>query len=123
MHSRKRTAGSGLIAPALALVVLGSAAAAGAQTADLAVSVSVPTPSDTVYDIGVTNNGPDTATNVSLAASLPTGVIAISVTPSPGCVFSFDATTVNCSLGSLANGASVRDRSAAASRRPATASP
>jgi hypothetical protein len=105
MHSSSRTPVSGLIASAFALLVLGSAAAASAQTADLSVSVSVPNPSDTVYAAAVTNNGPGTASSVALAVSLPGGIIAISVAPSPACAFSFDATTVNCSLGSLASGA------------------
>lgn len=105
MDSSSRRAVSGLIASALASFVLGSAAAASAQTADLAVNVSVPNPSDTTYVAEVTNNGPGTASNVALAVTLPGGVIPISVTPSPACVFSFDGSTLNCSLGSLASGA------------------
>jgi uncharacterized repeat protein (TIGR01451 family) len=105
MHSSSRTSVSGLFASAIASLVLGSAATVSAQTADLAVSVSVPNPSDTVYAAAVTNNGPGTASNVAVAVSLPTGIIAISVAPSPACAFSFDATTVNCALGSLASGA------------------
>lgn len=105
MHSSSRTVVSGLIASALASLVLGSAAAANAQTADLAVNVSAPNPSDTVYSAAVTNNGPNLASSVALAVSLPGGVVAISVTPSPACVFSFDGSTLNCSLGSLASGA------------------
>jgi len=105
MHSNSRTAASGLIASALASLILGSAVAASAQTADLAVNVSVPNPSDTTYVADVTNNGPNPASAVALAVTLPGGVIPISVTPSPACVFSFDGGTVNCSLGSLASGA------------------
>lgn len=107
MHSSSRTVVSGLICLVVALIVLGSAAAASAQTADLAVSASAPNPSDTIYAIAVTNNGPAIASSVTLSVSLPGGVIPISVTPSPACAFSFDGSTVNCSLGSFANGAAM----------------
>jgi len=105
MHSAGRTVVSGRIAAAIALLVLGSAAAATAQTADLSVNVTATDPSDTRYVADVTNNGPGAASNVALAVALPGGVIPISVTPTPACAFSFDGSTLNCALGSLANGA------------------
>jgi hypothetical protein len=54
----------------------------------------------------VTNNGPDTATNVTLADPAPTGIAYESATPgAPACQTS--ASLVQCSLGSLAAGQSV----------------
>jgi uncharacterized repeat protein (TIGR01451 family) len=55
------------------------------------------------YTITVTNNGPGTATGVTMNDSLPGGVSVVSVTPSQG---SCDGTsTISCTLGTLANGA------------------
>src|SRR5262249_50791060 len=59
------------------------------QQADLAVTktASDPTPNvgDTVtYTITLTNNGPDTATNVTVTDLLPPGMLFVSATPSEG---------------------------------------
>jgi uncharacterized repeat protein (TIGR01451 family) len=59
------------------------------QQADQALTKSVndPTPNvgDTVtFTIGLTNNGPDAATNVSIADALPAGLTLINATPSQG---------------------------------------
>jgi uncharacterized repeat protein (TIGR01451 family) len=56
------------------------------------------------YTITVTNNGPDTATDVELTDVLPAGVKLISVTPTAGACAG--ASTIVCDLGNLANGAS-----------------
>lgn len=54
------------------------------------------------YTLTATNLGPDTATDVRIRDSLPTGAILVSA--SAGCTGS--STTVTCSLGTLAVGAS-----------------
>jgi uncharacterized repeat protein (TIGR01451 family) len=56
------------------------------------------------YTITVTNNGPDTATDVELTDVLPAGVGLVSVTPTAGACAG--SSTIVCDLGSLANGAS-----------------
>ena len=57
------------------------------------------------YAIGVQNNGPSTATSVSVSDTLPAGVTYVSATPSQG-TCSQSAGTVSCSLGTIANGSS-----------------
>jgi uncharacterized repeat protein (TIGR01451 family) len=86
-------------------VLLASATTAAAATANLSVSLSATSDAET-YTATISNAGPDTATNVSLTASLPTGIIPINVTPAPGCVFDLPGTMVNCTLGSILNGGS-----------------
>jgi|GEM_PF-759971 len=71
--------------------------------ADLSVTKSdnpdpVMAGSDLTYTITVTNNGPNTATTVTLTDTLPTGVTFISA--SPGCIFSAPNTVI-CALGTL----------------------
>jgi len=90
------TVGIGLIA---------TSSAAAAATASLSVALAA-TPDAEIYTATVSNAGPDPATNVTLTATLPSGIIPISVTPSPACTFDFQGTTVTCSLGSIANGGS-----------------
>jgi uncharacterized repeat protein (TIGR01451 family) len=78
--------------------------------ADLAVSkVGSPDPvavgASLTYTITVTNNGPSTATGVTLTDTLPAGVTFVSVSPGqPTCGQA--GGTVTCSLGTLTNGAS-----------------
>jgi uncharacterized repeat protein (TIGR01451 family) len=56
------------------------------------------------YTITVTNNGPSTATGVTVTDTLPAGVSYVSATPSQGSCSG--TSTVTCNLGNLANGAS-----------------
>jgi uncharacterized repeat protein (TIGR01451 family) len=86
-------------------VLLASAATAAAATANISVSLSATADAET-YTATIANSGPDTATNVSLTAALPTGIIPINLTPAPACVFDLPGTMVNCSLGSIPNGGS-----------------
>lgn len=80
-----------------------------ASSVDLAVGKTAsPNPGQVgvnlTYRITVTNNGPATATNVTLTDTLPAGINFSSVTTSQG---SCSGTgPVNCSLGSLAMGGS-----------------
>lgn len=78
--------------------------------ADLAVTqTATPNPAsvgtDLIFNIAVSNNGPSSATAVSMADSLPATVTFVSATPTQGsCAQAGGA--VNCALGSLASGAS-----------------
>lgn len=80
----------------------------GSPSADLSVAMSdAPDPvsngSNVTYTITVTNNGPDTATGVTLADTLPSsGVTFVSATPSQGNCYGTGP--VNCSLGDITNG-------------------
>jgi uncharacterized repeat protein (TIGR01451 family) len=56
------------------------------------------------YAITVTNNGPSAATAVTMTDTLPTGETFVSVTSSQGSCTG--TSTINCALGSLANGSS-----------------
>lgn len=56
------------------------------------------------YSITVTNNGPSTANNVTVADTLPASVTLGIVTPSQGTCTG--TTTINCNLGTLTNSAS-----------------
>ena len=57
------------------------------------------------YTITVTNNGPATATGVTMTDSLPASVTLVSATPSQGPPCS-GTTTITCNLGTLASGSS-----------------
>lgn len=56
------------------------------------------------YTITIANNGPNTATGVTLTDTLPGSITFVSSTPSQG--FCSGAAVVTCSIGSLANSAS-----------------
>ncbi|MFY9561900.1 MAG: C25 family cysteine peptidase, partial [Terriglobales bacterium] len=76
--------------------------------ADVGVTVNpggaVPLGNNLTFTITVTNNGPTTATGVSLTDTLAAGLGFVSATPSQGsCAGSGP---INCTLGSLAGGAS-----------------
>ena len=78
-----------------------------AQT-DLAVTKTdsadpVSTTQEFSYTVRVTNNGPSTATGVTLTDTLPAGVTFVSVTPTPACAHS--AGVVTCNVGTLASSA------------------
>ena len=58
------------------------------------------------YSLTVTNNGPDTATNVVVADPAPAGIQYVSATPSQG-TCSVSAALVTCQLGTLSVGQTV----------------
>ena len=87
--------------------------------ADLRLSKTIPdaadaalaaTDNDLTYRLTVTNDGPDTSTGITLVDVLPmatTGTgIAVSANTVPGLSCGVSGATVNCTGGSLANGAS-----------------
>ncbi len=76
-------------AAAVLVLLLASPAAAGLPVADLAVTnLDLPDPvgagATLTYNIGLQNNGPQAATNVSVSDTLPAGVTFVSVTTPVG---------------------------------------
>jgi len=81
---------------------------ANANSADMAI-VKTATPSPTVadgdtltYSLAVTNNGPASATNVTVTDALPANVTYLSVSTTVGTCSEADG-TVSCLLGTMAN--------------------
>lgn len=79
-------------------------------SADLAITkTDAPDPVDVggtlTYTLTVINNGPDTATAVSVLDTLPAGVTFVSAT-SPACIYNALLHNVVCASASLANGGS-----------------
>ncbi|MBM7775601.1 putative repeat protein (TIGR01451 family) [Actinokineospora baliensis] len=83
-----------------------------AALADLAAAKTVAAPSQNAgqtvtYTISATNNGPNAATGATLVDTLPTGTTFISAAPPAGVTCSPSGQTVTCSLGTVANGATI----------------
>ncbi|MGB8987670.1 MAG: DUF11 domain-containing protein, partial [Candidatus Sulfotelmatobacter sp.] len=104
------TAASSNIVPSLTSnTATASVVVANAGSATLAiVKTAMPSPTvpegDTLtYTIGITNNGPSSATNVTVTDPLPTDVSYLSFTTSAGSC-SEAGGTVTCLLGTIANG-------------------
>ena len=86
---------------------------ANANSADMAI-VKTASPSPTVadgdiltYTLTVTNNGPATATTVTVMDPLPPNVTYLSAVSSPSGTCSQANGTVTCQLGSMTNGATI----------------
>jgi len=105
MHLESRITRWIAVVATVAVNLLATSTGAAAATASLSVALAA-TPDAEVYTATLSNAGPDAATNVTLTATLPSGIIPISVTPSPACAFNTPGTTVSCSLGSIPNGGS-----------------
>jgi uncharacterized repeat protein (TIGR01451 family) len=104
MNATRRILVSGLTAAAMALLVLAPATPADALTADLSVTVTASEVPELNYAVAVHNGGPDPATAVMVAVTLPGGIIPISVTPDGPCAFNGAGTQVSCALGTIPNG-------------------
>ncbi|GAA2979621.1 DUF11 domain-containing protein [Actinokineospora diospyrosa] len=83
-----------------------------AALADLAAAKTVGSTSQNAgqtvtYTISAINNGPNAGTGVSLTDTLPTGTTFISASPPAGVLCVPVGQTVTCSLGTVANGATV----------------
>ena len=83
----------------------------GPPSADLAVTKSGPSSvqvgQNMTYTVRGTNNGPQPATGVTMTDTLPNGVTFVSATTPQGSCSETSTGTVTCSIGTLANGASV----------------
>lgn len=71
------------------------------KTAD---AVTAPVGGDVTYTLTATNNGPSRSTGSTVVDTLPAGMSFVSA--SPGCVSTPSASTVTCSIGTLASGTS-----------------
>jgi uncharacterized repeat protein (TIGR01451 family) len=103
------TASAGNIVPSLTTnSATASVVVANANSADMAiVKTAIPSPTvadgDTLtYSLAVTNNGPASATNVTVTDVLPSAVTYLSVTTTAG-TCSEAGGTVTCLLGTMAN--------------------
>jgi len=103
------TASAGNIVPNLTTnSATATVVVANANSADMAI-VKTASPSPTVaegdtltYSLAVTNNGPATATNVTVIDSLPSAVTYLSATTTAGACSEADG-VVTCLLGTMAN--------------------
>jgi len=102
-------ASAGNIVPSLTTnSATASVVVANANSADMAiVKTAIPSPTvadgDTLtYSLAVTNNGPASATNVTVTDALPSGVTYLSVSTTAG-TCSQAGGTVTCLLGTMAN--------------------
>ena len=79
------------------------------SSADLAMSASGPLAATAgsiiTYTLTATNLGPNAATGVTVADTLPVGFTLVSVTPSGICSSAGQPVVVTCNVGTLANGA------------------
>src|SRR5262249_60546478 len=89
------------------LVTKVNAPSADVSVTNFASPDPVPSLANLTYSITITNNGPDSATAVTLSDTIPSGTTFQSFVPNAGCVLpAVDGTgTVSCAIGTLANGA------------------
>lgn len=96
------------------------------QAADLGISMTgLPAPvvlnSNITYQVTVTNSGPNTATNVVVSQSLPTGVNISTISLSQG-TYTLSGNSLICSLGTIIVGGSANIRVVGATTRIGTLS-
>ena len=82
------------------------------RTADLTIDKSVSKSSAAIGDefdwvLDITNHGPDTATNVAVHDAIPAAFQVMTVTPT-GAACTSTASTVDCTVGTLANGGTAK---------------
>jgi uncharacterized repeat protein (TIGR01451 family) len=105
----KATASAGNVVPGLTTnSATATVLVANANSADMGiVKTAAPNPvsqgDNLTYTLAVTNGGPASATNVTVADTLPTAVTYVSVTTTAG-TCSEAGGTVTCLLGTMANG-------------------
>jgi uncharacterized repeat protein (TIGR01451 family) len=88
-----------------ASTLVGSATSADVQIVKTPSANPVRTADTLVYNLVVTNNGPATATNVTVTDPLPTNLTYVSATTSKGtCSYNAGTRTVSCAVGTLTNG-------------------
>lgn len=88
-----------------ASTLVGSATAADVQIVKTASSNPIRTGANLTYSLRVTNNGPATATNVTVTDVIPTNLTYVSSSSSKGtCSYNAGTRTVTCAVGTLANG-------------------
>jgi uncharacterized repeat protein (TIGR01451 family) len=83
-----------------------------ADLADLAITKAVdnaePSEGDTIaYEVTVTNNGPNTATNAEVTDTLPAGVTYVSSAPGQGTIDDTGDPTIVWTAGTLTDGTSI----------------
>jgi len=85
--------------------LVGSPTAADVEIVKTVSSNPIRTGANLVYNLRITNNGPATATNVTVTDPLPTNVTYVSSSPSKGtCSYNGGTRTVSCAVGTLSNG-------------------
>lgn len=88
-----------------ASTLVGSATAADMEVVKTPNANPVRTGDSLVYNLRVTNNGPATATNVSVSDPLPNNLTYVSAVTSKGtCSYNAGTRTVTCAVGTLTNG-------------------
>ncbi|HKO56252.1 MAG TPA: C25 family cysteine peptidase [Thermoanaerobaculia bacterium] len=88
-----------------ASTLVGSATAADVQIVKTPSVNPARTSTTLVYTLLAQNNGPATATNVSVSDPLPTNLTFVSVNTSKGtCSYNSGTRTISCAVGTLSNG-------------------
>jgi uncharacterized repeat protein (TIGR01451 family) len=106
LNNASADAGAIAVAPTgpTAMITVSGATAADLSLTKSATPESVTVGENVTYTITVTNNGPGAADGVTVTDALPAGATLVSANASQGSCSG--TTTVSCSLGSLASGAS-----------------
>jgi uncharacterized repeat protein (TIGR01451 family) len=92
------------LSPTAIIISPGQALVAALAITKTAVPTTVTVGTPVTYTMTVTNSGPSASSGVTVTDVLPTGLTFVSATPSQGSCSG--TTTITCSLGQIANGAS-----------------